>query len=120
METRLFVGNLAYSVTEEELRELFSQAGTVKLVDLIKDRDTGRSKGFAFVEMSTQAEAQNAISKFNNFSLNERNLAVNIARPREERPQKGGGFSPRGGGGNRGRNGGGGSRRGERGNYRRN
>jgi RNA recognition motif-containing protein len=94
MEVKLYVGNLAYSTTEEELRALFAQAGTVASVALIKDRNTGQSKGFAFVEMSSQAEAQDAISKFNGQSLNARELTVNMARPREERR----GFAkPRGG-----------------------
>jgi RNA recognition motif-containing protein len=98
MEVKLYVGNLAYSTTEDEIRTLFSQAGTVASVALIKDRDTGQSKGFAFVEMSTQAEAQNAISKFNGQSLNARDLTVNMARPREDR----GGFNrDRRGGGRR-------------------
>ncbi|HLE27578.1 MAG TPA: RNA-binding protein [Anaerolineales bacterium] len=96
METKLYVGNLSYATTEDDLRTLFAQAGTVKTVTLIKDRDTGRSKGFAFVEMTTQAEAQKAISMFNATQLNDRELTVNIARPREERPQ-GGGYGDRGG-----------------------
>lgn len=93
MEVKLYVGNLAYNTTEEELRTLFAQAGTVATVALIKDRDTGRSKGFAFIEMSTQAEAQKAISMFNAFSLGDRELMVNMAKPREERS----GFGNRGG-----------------------
>ena len=106
MQAKLYVGNLSYSVTEDDLRTLFAQAGAVASVALIKDRDTGRSKGFAFVEMSTQAEAQKAISMFNAFSLNDRELTVNLARPREERG--GGGFGDRRGGpGGRNRRGGG-------------
>lgn len=85
MELKLYVGNLEYSTTEDELRTLFTQAGTVTSVALIKDRDTGRSKGFAFIEMSTQSEAQKAISMFNAFKMGERELAVNMARPKEER-----------------------------------
>jgi RNA recognition motif-containing protein len=85
MDTKLYVGNLAYSVTEDELRNLFAQAGNVTSVAVIKDRDTGQSKGFAFVELSTQAEAQQAISRFNGQKLGERTLTVNLARPREER-----------------------------------
>jgi RNA recognition motif-containing protein len=98
MELKLYVGNLEYSTTEDELRTLFTQAGTVTSVALIKDRDTGRSKGFAFIEMSTQSEAQKAISMFNAFKMGERELAVNMARPKEERS---GGFggNKRGGGG---------------------
>ncbi len=101
METKLYVGNLSYDATEEELKTLFSQAGVVQSVAIIKDRETGRSKGFAFIEMSNQAEAQAAISQLNGKQYRERALTVNIARPREER----GGF---GGGGGYGRGGGGG------------
>jgi RNA recognition motif-containing protein len=106
METKLYVGNLAYTATEDDLRTLFAQAGAVKSVTLIKDRDTGRSKGFAFVEMDTQAEAQKAISLFNGSSLHDRALTVNLARPREDR---GGGRFDKGRGGGRpgGRSGGG-------------
>jgi len=84
MESKLYVGNLSYSTTEDDLRNLFAQAGAVASVAVIKDRDSGRSKGFAFVEMSTQAEAQKAISMFNGQSLQDRELKVSIARPREE------------------------------------
>jgi len=105
METKLYVGNLSYSATEENLRDLFAQAGTVSSVTLIKDRDTGRSRGFAFVEMSSQVEAENAISMFNGYSMDNRQLTVNIARPREER---GGGGGGGGFGGRRGGGGGGG------------
>lgn len=116
MEKKLYVGNLSYATTEDQLFDLFSQAGTVSSVDLIKDRITGSSKGFAFIEMSTQAEAESAISKFNGHSLDGRELKVNLARPREERPvrryddSRGGGFgsrkpqprpNPKGGGGQR-------------------
>ena len=94
MESKLYVGNLSYSTTEEELRDLFVQAGTVTSVALIKDRESGRSKGFAFVEMSNQAEAQKAISMFNGHSMDNRELRVSIAQPREER----GGFRDRGSG----------------------
>jgi RNA recognition motif-containing protein len=85
MESKLYVGNLSYSTTEDDLRTLFLQAGTVTSVALIKDRDSGRSKGFAFVEMSNQAEAQQAMSMFNGRSLGDRELRVSIAQPREER-----------------------------------
>ncbi len=95
MENKLYVGNLSYTTTEVQLQKLFEQAGTVKSVALIKDRETGRSKGFAFVEMETQAEAQKAISMFHGKQYDNRALTVNIARPREERPASGGG----GGGG---------------------
>ncbi len=110
MEVKLYVGNLSYSTTEDELRTLFAQAGSVASVALIKDRDTGSSKGFAFIEMTTQAEAQKAISMFNEYKMGERALTVNLARPREERSGGGGrgGF----GGGNRGGGGGGGGNKG--------
>jgi RNA recognition motif-containing protein len=85
MESKLYVGNLAYSTTEESLRTLFFQAGTVASVALIKDRDSGQSKGFAFVEMSTQVEAEKAISMFNGYQMGDRELRVSMARPREER-----------------------------------
>jgi RNA recognition motif-containing protein len=112
-EAKLYVGNLSYSVTEDDLRTLFAQAGTVKSVTLIKDRDTGRSKGFAFVEMDTQADAQKAIGMFNNFQFQDRTLNVNVARPRDDSRRGGGGF----GGGNR--PGGGGGGRGQRDDKRR-
>jgi RNA recognition motif-containing protein len=94
MENKLYVGNLSYDATEEDLRSLFAQAGTVASVTLIKDRDTGRSKGFAFVEMETQAQAQKAICMFNGTQLHDRTLTVNLARPREE-GGRGGGFGGR-------------------------
>lgn len=84
MEAKLYVGNLSYDTTEDGLRTLFAQAGTIVSVDLIKDRDTGRSKGFAFIAMSNQAEAENAIKMFNEKTLDGRTLKVNLARPREE------------------------------------
>lgn len=117
MEVKLYVGNLSYSTTEDELRTLFAQAGAVVSVAVIKDRDTGNSKGFGFVEMASQADAQKAISMFNSYRLNDRTLTVNPARPREERGGGGGGFGGggRGGGGGYGgggRGGGGGQRRG--------
>lgn len=87
MEKKLYVGNLSYATTQDELQELFSQAGTVASVELIKDRDTGQSKGFAFIEMSNQSEAEKAISTFNGYRLGNREIKVNIARPREERPR---------------------------------
>jgi RNA recognition motif-containing protein len=85
METKLYVGNLSYETTEQALRELFMQAGSVTSVALIKEPGTQRSKGFAFVEMASQSEVQKAISMFNGYTLNERQLTVNIARPRESR-----------------------------------
>ena len=102
MEVKLYVGNLSYQTSEDDLRTLFAKAGQVASVALIKDRDTCNSKGFAFVEMTTQAEAQKAISMLNGFNLEDRELKVNLAKPREER-SGGGGFGNRGGGfGNRG------------------
>jgi RNA recognition motif-containing protein len=116
METKIYVGNLSYSTTEDELRELFAQAGTVSSVALIKDRDTGQSKGFAFIEMSNQSEAEKAISMFNGQSLSDRPLKVNLARPKEDRSYGGGygdkrGGNSRGGPGGRNRRGTGGGQR---------
>jgi cold-inducible RNA-binding protein len=91
METKIYVGNLSYDTKEEDLRELFAQAGTVASVALIKDRDTGQSKGFAFIEMSNQSEAEKAIQMFNSYTLANRPLKVNLARPKEERSFGGGG-----------------------------
>ena len=95
METKLYVGNLAYSAAEDDLRKLFAQAGEVQSVNVIKDRDTGRSKGFAFVEMSTQAEAEKAISLLHGFLFHDRPLTVNLARPREDRVRNRGGGQQR-------------------------
>jgi RNA recognition motif-containing protein len=86
METKLYVGNLSYQTTELDLRNLFAQAGSVTSVALIMDRETGRSKGFAFIEMGSQSEAEAAIKMFNGSHLGDREINVNIARPREERP----------------------------------
>ncbi len=85
MEVKLYVGNLSYQTTEDDLRTLFAKAGQVASVALIKDRDTGNSKGFAFVEMSTQVEVEKAINMFNGFNLDDRELKVNLAKPREAR-----------------------------------
>ncbi len=106
MDVKLYVGNLDYATTEDDLRVLFSQAGNVTAVALIKDRDSGQSKGFAFVTMGTQAEAQKAITMFNAFLIKERALTVNVAKPKEERGGLGSrngafgqsGGNPRGGG----------------------
>jgi len=115
MEAKLYVGNLSYDTTEDELRSLFTQVGTVNEVALIKDRDTGSSKGFAFVTMNSQEEANKAIEQFNGQNLGNRALTVNIARPREERPRSNYDSNQRGGGGYRSnsnnRGGGGGNRR---------
>jgi RNA recognition motif-containing protein len=113
MGNKLYVGNLAYSVRDEELQQAFSAYGTVSSAKVMMDRETGRSKGFGFVEMGTDAEAQAAINGMNGQSLSGRAVVVNEARPREERP---GGFrSPYGGGGGGGAGGGGGG--GGRGGY---
>lgn len=85
MEAKLYVGNLSYGTTEQNLRELFMQAGNVNSVALIKEPGTERSKGFAFVEMGSADEVQKAISMFNGHTLDERQLTVSVARPREER-----------------------------------
>ena len=111
MGTKLYVGNLPFNTTENELQELFSQAGAVQEVTLMQDRFTGKSRGFAFVTMSSDEEAQNAISKLNGQSIEGRPLTVNEARPRESRPPGGGGRGY-GGGGYGGRREGGGPRRG--------
>jgi RNA recognition motif-containing protein len=84
MDIRIYVGNLAKSTTQEEITTLFAQAGTVSSVELVKDKVTGQSKGFAFVAMPTQAEADKAISMFNAYSLADSALKVNIAKPRVE------------------------------------
>ena len=86
METKLYVGNLSYNTTEDGMRTMFAKAGTVVSVDMIKDRDTGRMKGFAFVTMNSNEEAQAAINLLNEKMLDDRAIRVNMARPREERP----------------------------------
>ena len=85
MTQRLYVGNLSYEITEAKLRDLFSQAGDIDSVDLITDKFTGKAKGFAFVEMKTDEAAQEAISRLDGYSLDDRNIAVSVARPREDR-----------------------------------
>jgi RNA recognition motif-containing protein len=85
MEVRLYVGNLAKSTTQEELNTLFAQAGTVNAVEVIKDRETGESKGFAFITMAEQADADKAIGMFNAYSLGDHEIKVNVARPRVAR-----------------------------------
>jgi len=97
MNKKLYVGGLPYSVTDEQLSELFSTHGTVESAKVITDRYTDSSRGFGFVEMSSQQEAENAIEALNNTELTGRTLTVNMAKPREERPRGGG----RGGGGYR-------------------
>jgi RNA recognition motif-containing protein len=89
MEIKLYVGNMAQQTTEQDLRTMFSEAGTVGSVNVITDRQTGKSKGFAFVTMSNQAEAEKAISLFNAKDVNDHVLKVNISQPREARPGTG-------------------------------
>jgi len=114
MSTKLYIGNLAFQTTSQELQELFAQAGTVESASVVEDRMTGRSRGFAFVEMSTKEEANAAIEQFNGKELGGRALKVNEAKPRENRAGGGGGRGFGGGGGRSGggyggnRNGGGG------------
>jgi cold-inducible RNA-binding protein len=98
MGKNIFVGNLSFSVGEEQLRELFGQKGTVDSVTVMRDPGTGRSRGFAFVNMATEEEAQKAIEALNGYSLDERNLTVNEARPKPQRRQ---GYSRDGRGGHR-------------------
>jgi len=118
MTTKLYVGNLSFRTTGEELRELFAQAGTVESVSVIEDRETGRSRGFGFVEMATAEEAAAAIEQFNGKDLGGRNLTVNEAKPKTERSGGGGyrgGYGGGGGGGGRDRDyGGGGGGRNDR------
>ena len=111
MTMKLYVGNLAFQTSSEDLQELFSQAGTVESASVVEDRETGRSRGFGFVEMATSEDGQKAIEQFNGKEFNGRNLNVNEARPREDRGGRGGGGGGRGGyGGGGGRGGGGGGR----------
>jgi RNA recognition motif-containing protein len=114
MGKKLYVGNLSYSTSEEQLQELFSQAGDVDTVTIITDRETGRSKGFGFVEMATDDGAQEAIKRFNGSTIDNRTLTVNEARPREDRPRTGGGFGGSSGGRRDTRYGGGGGGRRDR------
>ena len=105
MNTKLFVGNLSFNTTENDLHDAFAAHGTVVEANLMVDRMSGRPRGFGFVTMSTEEEAQKAITAMNGASLDGRALTVNIARPKEERPPGGGGHRPRRdfGGGGRGR-----------------
>ena len=114
MSTKLYVGNLSFRVTSDDLLDHFSQAGSVESANVVMDRETGRSRGFGFVEMSNSEEATAAIEQFNGEEYDGRNLVVNEARPREEGGGGGRGGN-RGGGGGRGGYGGGGGRGGNRG-----
>src|SRR5712671_3246132 len=118
MGTKLYVGNLSFRTTADELRDAFAAVGAVESASVIEDRDTGRSRGFAFVEMATAEEAAAAIEQFNGKDFGGRNLTVNEAKPRADRGG-GGGRGGYGGGGGRGGYGGGGDRGGDRGGYER-
>jgi RNA recognition motif-containing protein len=108
---KLYVGNLSFDTSEQDLEDLFGEIGTVESSNIITDRDTGRSRGFGFVEMSSQEEGQNAIAELDGKDVDGRNLKVNEAKPRENRGGGGGGFrGGRGGGGGGGGYGGGGGR----------
>lgn len=109
--TNIFVGNLSYQTTQEELEAAFAAYGAVERVSIVRDRDTGQPRGFAFVEMTNANEATNAINGMNGREMNGRALNVNEARPREERGGFGGGRGAGGGGGRGGRGGYGGGRR---------
>ena len=89
MSTKLYVGNLSFNTSTQDLQELFAGAGTVESTNIIENRETGRSRGFAFVEMSSEEEAQNAISQFNGKEIDGRSLNVNEAKPREDRGGRG-------------------------------
>ena len=125
MGQKLYVGNLSYNTTSSDLEQLFSQHGTVQSAEVIQDRDTGRSKGFGFVEMGSDQDAQAAIAALNGQQHDGRTLTVNEAKPREDRGPRGGGgggggrggYGGGGGGGGRGGYGGGGGGGGGRGGY---
>jgi RNA recognition motif-containing protein len=106
MSAKLYVGNLSFNTTQQDLEQMCGEFGTVESTNIIEDRDTGRSRGFGFVEMSTNEEAQNAISALNGKDIDGRSLTVNEAKPREDRGGSGGGGRGGYGGGNRGYGGG--------------
>jgi RNA recognition motif-containing protein len=117
MSIKLYVGNLSFQTSSEDLQQLFAQIGTVDSATVVEDRETGRSRGFGFVEMASKEEGQKAIEELNGKDLNGRNLTVNEARPREDRGNRGGGRGfggNRGGGGRGGYGGGGGGGRNDR------
>lgn len=92
MATKLFVGKLSFNATDDSLRALFEQYGTVESAQVAVDRDSRRSRGFGFVEMSEEADAKKAIEALDNTTFEDRTIVVSVARPREDRPQQGGGF----------------------------
>lgn len=108
MATKLFVGNLPFKTTDGDLSDLFSQAGQVVSCEVVMDKFTNRSRGFAFVTMGSQEDANKAVEQFNGYDIEGRKLTVNEARPREDRPRGGGGGGGYGGGGGGGGYGGGG------------
>lgn len=101
MATKLFIGSLPWDVTDDQLKDFFASAGNVVTANVVVDRDTNRSRGFGFVEMSTEEEAQAAIKQLNNADLGGRNIIVSEARPKQERPAGGGGYNRDNGGGRR-------------------
>ena len=112
MSMKLYVGNLSFQTSSDDLQNLFATAGTVESANVVEDRDTGRSRGFGFVEMASREEGEAAIQQFNGKEFNGRNLTVNEARPREDRGNRGGGGGRGGYGGNRSGGGGYGGNRG--------
>ena len=115
MATKLYVGNLSFNTTNQDLNDLFGEIGTVESANVVEDRDTGRSRGFGFVEMSSKEEADNAIAQLNGKEVDGRELKVNEAKPQENRGGGGGGRGGYGGGGGGGRGGYGGGGGGNRG-----
>ena len=107
MSTKLYVGNLSFNTSTQDLETMFGESGTVQSANIIEDRETGRSRGFAFVEMSTAEEAKAAVAAFDGKEVDGRNLKVNEAKPREDRGGSGGGYGGGGGRGGRGGSGGG-------------
>ncbi|MGI8493850.1 MAG: RNA recognition motif domain-containing protein [Pyrinomonadaceae bacterium] len=112
MSTKLYVGNLSFNTSTQDLEQMFAEFGSVQSTNIIEDRETGRSRGFAFVEMSSKEEGQSAITGLNGKEVDGRALTVNEAKPREERSGGGGGGNRGGGGGRGGYGGGGGGNRG--------
>ena len=110
MSMKLYVGNLSFSTSSEDLQQLFAQVGTVESATVVEDRDTGRSRGFGFVEMASKEEGERAIEQFNGTDMNGRNLTVNEAKPREDRGNRAGGRGSFGGGNRAGSRGGYGGR----------